>query len=86
MNSERLTTLDRRGARAMGSQPAPLLVLARYGRLTRTGNKNQRRKTIYTKSFTKPLAVNCDVAAPAFVPPTLARPVRTLPAKAPDRL
>jgi hypothetical protein len=52
MNSERLTTFDRRGARAMGSQPAPQLVLACCGRLQKS--QEQKAKNIYTGFFRKP--------------------------------
>jgi hypothetical protein len=51
MNPESLTTFDRRGARAVGSQPAPLLVLTRCGGLQKS--QRQKTKTKKEKPFTQ---------------------------------
>jgi len=53
MNPESLKQFDRRGARAVGSQPPP----ARFSLLLELPKKQQQKtknKTTYTKFFTKP--------------------------------
>jgi hypothetical protein len=45
MSPESLTTFDRRGARAEGSQPAPLLVLACCHRLQKSQQQKTKNKT-----------------------------------------
>jgi len=50
MNPQTLKIFDRRGARAVGSQPAPLLVLARHLGLEnhkKTKPKNHLHKFVY---------------------------------------
>jgi hypothetical protein len=55
MNPESLTTFDRRGARAVGSQPAPLLVLARCERPENHNNQNKNKKPFTRFSLQNPL-------------------------------